>query len=163
MNRVNVTRQGDDGPELVGHFDLDRAEEYDEVRRWDGNNMVSTNTGKYGRQTLYRTAGGRWVLLETSQWAGVEPTWEFLSDERARDWLLRNEQDDVVERYLGEIPEEAGPNLGGRPEIGPAFSVKFPLDLTAALDVEARRRGTSRAALLREAAEALLHGTSATV
>lgn len=41
----------------------------------------------------------------------------------------------------------------GRPEIGPAFTVRFPAEITTYIDVVAEVEGLSRAAWLREAAE----------
>lgn len=162
MNRINIIRRPseeeqysnpDAQPELVGWFDADRAEAFQEQRRWDGQNMVSVNAGRWQHQILYRTAGGRWVLHEWSQWNGVEPIWEFVTDEQAREWLLRNDEDWAVERHFGPVEDERGP---GRPEIGPAFSVRFPAGLLAELDAVAKRRGTSRADILRQAAESLV-------
>lgn len=42
-----------------------------------------------------------------------------------------------------------GPARGGRPEVGPAFSLRFPPELLAAVDAQAAEEGTSRAVLIR--------------
>lgn len=44
----------------------------------------------------------------------------------------------------------------GRPEIGPAFSLRFPADLLAAVDAAARTDGISRAELIRRVVSAHL-------
>lgn len=43
----------------------------------------------------------------------------------------------------------ATPRTVGRPEIGPAFSLRFPQDLLALIDAQAAAIGDSRAALIR--------------
>ena len=49
-------------------------------------------------------------------------------------------------------------NLGGRPEIGPAFSVRFPAALLDRVDTAAAAEGRTRAGWLRASAEErLLH------
>lgn len=159
MNRINVFRTEDDGsgvPQFVldGHFIEDKAELIDEDTRWNGNNHVSVHTtDQFAHQRLYRTAGGRWVLNCWSQRVTVPETYEFLDDEQARTWLLVNESDDVIEKYLGAIPEERGP---GRPSLdgdgGDSAGILFRpgKELRARIDAEAARRGTTRAALLRD-------------
>lgn len=42
----------------------------------------------------------------------------------------------------------------GRPEVGPAFSVRFPQELLDAVDEQAKAHGVSRAQMLRVYAEA---------
>jgi hypothetical protein len=140
---------------LEGHFDPSQCESFDEATRWDGNNNVSVNTGgKYEHEQLYRTPGGRWVLKRWSQWQGVETTYRFLDDTQAQEWLLIAEEDEAVEKYFGEIPDERGP---GRPGIdGSTFSVKFPADLLDRVDAAAKTAGVSRAEWLRRAAAAHL-------
>lgn len=46
---------------------------------------------------------------------------------------------------------------GGRPEIGPAFTIRFPTDLTDQIDAAAAADKTTRAAWLRQAAQDRLH------
>lgn len=139
---------------IVGWYSSDRAKRYSEGTRWDGNNNVSLATGDQWRhQQLVRTAGGRWVLSSWSDWQGSRELHEFVSDDAALAWLIACEYTEAdIERITGEqIEEERAP---GRPEIGPAFSVRFPAALLARVD-EARGE-TSRAAWLRQAAEATL-------
>jgi hypothetical protein len=54
--------------------------------------------------------------------------------------------------------DKAVRNLGGRPEIGPAFSVRFPAALLDRVDTAAAAEGRTRAGWLRASAEdRLLH------
>lgn len=150
MARTNVyTFDPEEGRILAGYFDRDKAEEFPEETRWDGNNNVSVHCGQWEHEILYRTARGRWVLHHWSQRQGSEPTYEFVSDDVAKRWLLMNENegsDAAVERYFGELDEETGP---GRPAIGPLVGTRFPSDVLAALDERAERDGVSRAELVR--------------
>ena len=145
MARVNVI--GEHG-ELIGWFDDEKAEKFKEMRDWDGSNWISVATGsQWNHQDLYRTAGGRWVLHHWSQWQGSRDWYEFISNERARDWLLKNGHDEAVERLFGPIEEERGP---GRPEIGPAIQIRLPEDMLARIDQQAKELGTSRAERIRQ-------------
>lgn len=148
MTRINVYRYDDlDGKTLDGHFDIDRAEKFEEGTRWDGNNHVSLHVGdKFDHQTLYRTAKGRWVLNNWSQWQGREETYEFITDDQAREWLLIAKEDAAVEKYLGEIEEERGP---GRPAVGAVLNVRFPDDVRARLDERAAGEGVAVAEMVR--------------
>jgi len=123
---------------FVGWFDPDRAEAF---------------YGSDPHETLYRTPSDRWVLRHKSGYGDTPATYEYLTGDAAKEWLLKTESnDDAVRRFFGEIEDESGPNLGGRPEVGPAFSVKFPPDLLAKVDEAARADGVSRAEWLRRAA-----------
>lgn len=152
MTRVNVyyypeTEFGE--TTLAGWFNPDSAISYAEDTRWDGHNHVSVNpVGRYGHQALYRTKGGRWVLNTWSQWEGSEDRYEFVDDATAKDWLLRNDEDDAVERWFGELEEESGPNLGGRPVVGDKVEVR--LDEETLNRVNKLAAGRTRADVLRE-------------
>ena len=153
MARVNVF---DECGELEGWFDEAKAEEFKEATRWDGSNHISIATGsQWDHQALYRTAGGRWVLHSWSQWQGRPETYRFVSDDKAREWLLKNEHDEAVEKYFGEIEEERGP---GRPEIGPVIQVRLPEDLLTKVDAAAEKAGLSRAETIRQLLEGALEG-----
>jgi hypothetical protein len=151
MTRVNVYAAPEESgygekPELLGWFDPEKAEEFEEDRDWDGSNFISAATGsQFAHQSLYRTAGGRWVLHEWSQWQGSLPSWQFLADSRAREWLLENKRDEAAERFFGEVEEEKGP---GRPEIGPAINVRLG-NLLTAVDAYAEANGIKRAEAVR--------------
>ena len=154
MARVNIYRFDEfDGKVLEGWFDPKASESFEEATRWDGNNSVSVVAGdKYGHEGLYRTKKGRWVLNRWSQWQGVEETYEFISDDRAREWLLKCERDEAVEQYFGELEEESGP---GRPEIGKPLNVRLGDDLQARVDAAALP-GEKRAATIRRLLEKAL-------
>jgi hypothetical protein len=151
--RVNVYRYGTEGYEdtektLDGWFDSDKAEFIEEAKRWNGHNMVSVHTvDQFAHQGLYRTAKGRWVLNCWSQRQGSEQTYEFVTDEQARTWLLKNESDDLAEKYFGEVEEERGP---GRPEVGKPINVRLGDELQAKVDALAAERGQKRAETIRD-------------
>ena len=151
MTRINVTSDG--YGHVVGWFNIDTATGYPEGTRWDGRNKISLATGASSEhQYLYHTAGGRWVVNHWSQWQGVPESYRFVTDEEAREWLIRCEYPAAeVEAATGvPVESERGP---GRPEIGPAFSVRFPADLLARVDAAAEAAHVSRAGWLREVAE----------
>src|SRR5690606_4914211 len=102
---------------------------------------------QWHHEELYRTAGGRWALHVWSQYQGVPERYEFISDTRAREWLLKNGHDEAVERFFGPGEEERGPCL---PEIGPSSHIRMPEDMLARIDQQARELGTSRAERIRQ-------------
>jgi hypothetical protein len=82
-------------------FESDSAEAFEEDTRWNGNNHVSLATGSWtDHETLYRTAGKKWIVYHWSQWQGSMPTNEEISDEEAAAWLVRNgyEHPDAAEQ-----------------------------------------------------------------
>lgn len=153
MARINVYKYAEDEHDettLAGWFNTDAATKYDEDTNWDGNNHVSVNpVGKYGHQAIYRTKGGRWVLNTWSQWQGSEDKYEFVSDATAKDWLIRNDEDAAVKQWFGELEEESGPNLGGRPAVGPKVEFRLSEDELARVDGRAKKESVSRAEMLR--------------
>lgn len=153
MARINVYKYAEDESDettLAGWFNSDSSTKYDEGTHWDGNNNVSVNpVGRYGHQALYRTKGGRWVLNTWSQWQGSEDKYEFVDDATAKDWLIRNEEDAAVKRWFGELEEESGPNLGGRPSVGAKVEFRLGEDDIARVDERAKKEGVSRAEMLR--------------
>lgn len=157
MARINVYAPDDtEGDYLAGWFDDDRAECWSERTYWDGDNHCSLATrSPHVHEALYRTAGGRWVVDRWSIIAGDNPRPRFVTTDEAREWLLRCEYDDAeVEAATGApVEPERGP---GRPEIGPAFSVRFPAELLARVDRAAGEAGVTRAAWLRRIAESAL-------
>lgn len=154
--RINITEtvndpydEKDGAVRLVGWFDIDKATAYEEDTEWDGSNRISKATGsRWDHQILYRTAKGRWVLHCWSQWQGSTPTYEFVTDEAAREWLIAQNEDAAVEEHFGELEEERGP---GRPEVGGAVHLRLG-DLLPKLDARAKEMGVARA----EAARRLL-------
>lgn len=141
---------------LVGWFDPNKAEQFDESTTWDGNNNVSNATNSATEhQILYRTSGGRWVLHGWSQWQGVAEWYTFLPEDKAREWLLKQNQDAAVERFFGPVAEETGPAPVGRPEVGGVVNVRLGALLTQ-VDAEAARAGESRAETIRRLLAAAL-------
>lgn len=158
MPRINVYADDEDGQRiLAGWFDPDKAEVAAEDFRYDEHtNRVSVHTGdQFYHQALYHTSGGRWVLHCWSQWQGSVPTYEFLTDEQAKTWLLVNGSDDVIAEHFGEVEEERGP---GRPEVGKPINVRLGDELLAQVDAEAKRCGKSRADTLRDLVAQALAG-----
>ncbi len=155
MSRVNIYSHpdpedpyGPEEPKVEGWFDPAKAvEAVEEDTRWDGSNNVSIHGGRWEHEKLYRTPGGRWVLNHWSQWEGGQDTYRFLGDQAAKQWLLVNGSDSVIEKYFGELAEEAGP---GRPEIGGVVNTRLG-DLLPLLDVWAEENGMKRAEAIREA------------
>jgi hypothetical protein len=150
MGRINVYRYATDAfeeTEHAGWFSEDSATRYSEATDWNGNNHISRNTGsQWEHEELYRTAQGRWVLGRYSNWQGTLPSHEYVTDDVARQWLMRNDEDGAVKQWFGEIEEERGP---GRPEIGPAVNMRFPQAQLDAIDARAKTEGVSRAEMIR--------------
>ena len=158
MTKKKVIRENvfDDEGNFIGWFDRAKAEKFEEATWWNGSNPVSYATGsQHDHEELYRTAGGRWVLLRWSNWSGVKPRYRFIGDDEAREWLLLNKKDAAVERFFGEIEDEVGP---GRPEIGPPILVHLPAEMTARLDALAERDGVPRAEVIRRLLGEALEG-----
>ena len=98
MRRIKIT--GGSGR----WFDSDSAEQIDEGTYWDGKNRISQATGSRGRhQTLYRTAGGRYVLLRTSAWQGERDEVTEITASQAAVWLSKNDygSEDAVAIHVG--------------------------------------------------------------
>lgn len=145
-NRVSI--------EGGGWFDLDAANLFPEDKEWSGTNLISSNTGtQWEHQAVYRTARGRWVLCAYSDYQQSPPTYTFIDDDTARDWLTRNSHDEAVIKYFGEIEEERGP---GRPAIGDPVQFRLEPALLAQVDASATTAGVSRAEWIRRAIQAAL-------
>lgn len=144
--RINVYKLLDNGygeHERVfdGWFDLSRAE------RWSDQDHNGNGSGGPGRGVaVYRTAQGRWVMEEWTNWQGEEDLCYFIEADKAREWLLANNFDEAVEEHFGEIEEERGP---GRPAIGDQVQVRMSDDLKERLDEWAGERNISRAEAVR--------------
>lgn len=159
MSRVNVyavhgEHDYNQAPaELLGWFDPAKAECFEQDKNWDGSNMVGVMSGsQWVDEYLYRTKGGRWVRNhDATRYCNGPDTYEFLTDEQARDWLLRSgNHDDAVGRFFGEVEEEKGP---GRPGIGGAVHVRLGDGNLSRVDAWAGAEGISRAEWVRRAVE----------
>lgn len=164
MARTNVYEISEFGERtLAGWFDPTQCESFSEGHRWDGNNNIGVISGisiDFVDETLYRTPGGRWVRnSDRTRYYNGADHYEFLSDDEARDWLLRSEDNDAaIGRYFGEQAGEAGPAPAGRPSMGdaPAITVKVPAELLARIDAAAEAASIARAEWIRRACEAAL-------
>lgn len=77
--------------EYAGWFDPTKATAIEEDTRWNGQNRISCATGsQWEHETLYRTAGDKWVLCHRSQWQGGGESYALIDDEEAAWWLVRN-------------------------------------------------------------------------
>ena len=161
MARINIyDTQPADGefgyepPALAGHFDSAKAESWTD-RDYNSNGSLGTGRGT----SLWRTAGGKWVLCYWTCWQGEEDTYTYIDADAAKDWLLRNDEDTAVTKYFGPIPEEED-RRPGRPAVGQAVNVRLGDDLLGQVDAYAGEHGQSRAEIVRELVKAGLKGKS---
>ena len=145
----------------LGWFDLDAAQHIlTEDDSWNGNNMIGNVSGlQLGRARLYRTAGGRWVdHTDASREFNGPNSWTFLTDDEAREWMVKSGGDKAeaaLKEWFPETPDEIGPDpKGGRPAVGPTINVAFPRELLDRIDNAAQKSGLTRAAWLRQVAAA---------
>lgn len=114
---------------------------------FDGANLADVNTRDQNRgQGLYRTKQGRWVLRQWSNWQGEVDTFDYISEQVARDWLLFNDYTDAHRDHFGEPEEERGP---GRPEIGARVTLNLGPALLDRVDKYAAHEGMTRAGTIR--------------
>ena len=171
MTRINIYEKIDyDGdwlrrgePQtLLGHFDPDKAERFEEGTRWDGNNTVGVITGsQWTDEYLYHTRGGKWVLNHDAHRDHNGPdTYTFITGEQAHDWLLRSEcNDEAVKRFFGPVPEEED-RRPGRPAIGDPINVRLGTELLASVDHYAGKAGVNRAEAVRRLTQDAVTRTS---
>jgi hypothetical protein len=153
MSRINVYSWPDEDdylakPELLGWFDSAKADRWTD-RDYNGNGSGGTGRG----QAVYRTAQGRWVLSNWSNWQGEANSYTFIEPEQAQEWLLRNDCDDAVAEHFGEIEEERGP---GRPKVGEQVCFTVPAGDLALIDNMAKQGGKGRSEVLRNAVAAFV-------
>lgn len=150
MVRTYITTTEYDAPRE--YFDLDKASSWEGRREWDGANRADVNVGANAGQNLYRTAGGRWVLGSWSSYVSTPDSYEWVTDEKAHEWLLYNDHDDAAQEHFGPAAEE---RAAGRPMIGARICVRLGDHLTA-VDAYAKDRGISRADAVRQLVEQAL-------
>ncbi|SDS54914.1 hypothetical protein [Actinoplanes derwentensis] len=97
----------DENPPLQGSFDYDKALRFDEASEPDSDSRcgAGTNTPELiNKQSLLRTAGGRWVYEHFLQRPPNEPelTYWFEDDDYAVIWLQHAKRQNVVEHYFGK-------------------------------------------------------------
>lgn len=109
-NRINVIETDEYGQTyLTGWFDAGAAEMINEGKRFDGHNMISLATGsQWDHESLWHTAGGRWVLESNSQYQSPPTTYRFVTDEEAKTWLGKNDDNRNLARFWPEDPDEGG-------------------------------------------------------
>jgi hypothetical protein len=133
-------------PPVVGFFDPDNAERFSEARESDGTSGATRS--RWEHECLYRTRKGSWVLEHQVNYQHGQDWHEFVTDERAEDWLLRNGHSKAAKKLFGPAQDERG---SGRPEIGGAVHVRLG-DLLVRVDAYAAGQldGMSRAEAIRE-------------
>jgi hypothetical protein len=146
VDRTNILASVDDPGDVrgvVGWFD------YDKIKgRWsdadhDGNGSRGTGRGT----AVILTGGGKWVHEDWTRWQGEATTWTYTTPEKARDWLLRNNEDATVTEHFGEIPGEED-RRPGRPEIGGRITTALGGEL-ARVDAYAELHEITRAEAVR--------------
>lgn len=167
MARIKVSYTDEaTGDFKTGWFDDESAEWWREDTSWDGNNSVGVISGipkNFGGAYLYRTSGGRWVdNVDARNYFSGGNQYSFITDDQAREWLIRSgNHEDVLEKYFGAPEEESGP---GRPTLGDgdttAFTLRFPEELLARTDARAQVLKTTRAELIRRFVDAGLTASS---
>ena len=84
MDRRNVGTEG-------AWFDASKAQVWDEDTKWNGNNHISLATGsQWSHQRLFRTASGKWIVENTSQYQGSMDSYEEVTPAAAAAWLVVN-------------------------------------------------------------------------
>lgn len=110
MARVNVHSYGQDEQcRYAGWYDDSTlTEDVSEKADWNGNNHVGRCSGlQTSRQRLLRTKAGRWVRYNDARSEFNGPLKiEFVTDDEAREWLLRNDEVDLAEKYFGPVGQE---------------------------------------------------------
>jgi hypothetical protein len=71
-------------------FDSDKAECIKEESWHDGSNWISKATGsQWEHESLYRTAGGQWVLHHWSNFQGKSASYVLVDSDTAAQWLVK--------------------------------------------------------------------------
>ena len=65
--------------------------DWDEARRWDGQNMISVASGsQWHHEKLRKSRKGRYYIEYESQWGNCLPRADWISKRAAAAWLLAN-------------------------------------------------------------------------
>lgn len=157
MSRISFT---DPDTGSLSWFDPQAARDaISEGRNWNGENWIGAVSGlQTSRAVLYLTRGGRWIENHDarSEFNGSD-VYRFLADDQAREWLVKaadarrdaEEAEVALKRHFPDTPEEAGPNFGGRPIVGPKVEVRLDPETLALVDARASKEGVKRAEMLR--------------
>lgn len=92
---------------------------------------------------------GLWVLHCWSNRQGSLEIHRYVSKQVAREWLLKNNQDESVEKYFG-LAEEEDFRVGGRPEIGGTISTAIGDERLEHVGAWAKANNLSRAEAIRQ-------------
>lgn len=141
--RINIR---DETNAVVGWFDIDAARRVGTDMDRNGNGSEGNGRG----QAIWRTKSGRWVLQHWTNWDYQRGRFEYIDADQAREWLLRNGDDEAVAEFFGPLAVED--RRPGRPEIGGAVHVRLGGQL-AAVDAYAANHGVTRAQAVRRLVE----------
>ncbi|WP_333757978.1 hypothetical protein [Streptomyces sp. ISBFB 2968] len=161
MTRISFT---DPDTGNLSWFDPQAARDaISEGRNWTGENWIGACSGlRTSQAVLYLTKGGRWIENQdaTSEFNGAD-VYRFLTDEQARAWLIKaadarrdsDEAEAALKQHFPDTPDEEGPNLGGRPMVGPKVETRISPETLEKVEAAAKAAGMSRAAWLRTTIE----------
>lgn len=128
--RIIVDEEG----RALGKFDRAKAEEVYEDLDTNGQGSI-----------LLRTAGGRYVIAEVSQWANISTVYLKGTTAAVEEWCAARGWD-VPDDLKSGVPSF---DLGGRPAIGDAVDVRLTAELREAVDFFAAMKKITRAEAIR--------------
>ena len=104
---TTMQRITDEDGSIVGRFDETKAESFEEGTYFNGSNHISLATGsQWDHNTLYHTAGDKWILHYWSQWQGSKYGYMEIKGKEACEWFIKNEHDDLAEEFFPDISEK---------------------------------------------------------
>ena len=149
MHRIAVN-DPDTGAVTGTWFDRDRATKYEEDRDYDGSRWISRATGsQWNHEVLFRTASGRWILNEWSQYGNRLEKYYEVSEATAHAWLLANDHADAVPAEEVEAHEVGAGKT-------PQRTIRIADDLWFAAQERARAEDTDASGLIRRLLSAYL-------
>jgi hypothetical protein len=152
VSRINIYEQidydadwtrSDEKPALLGWFESTKADRWSD-RDYNGNGSGGTGRG----QAVWHTAQGKWVLENWTAWQNESNTYAYITADEAREWLLRNDEDEAVKANFGEVAEEED-RRPGRPAVGDAINFRPGDERLVKIDAYAQARNLSRAEAMR--------------